>query len=179
MRRVMLLGVALLIALCLWACGSSPGDEVATTVAGVEAQGDGPVSTPQSRTERLGEWAEKDAVAMVARAVEDPAKADPTAYEPKPGTRLVGVELEMGCLAGSYQFGPQLVNLIDTRDQSYERVPSVMADHEDLVVTTLRAGERLRGWLAFEVPEGAEPASLVYGFTGYVSVDTLQVGLGE
>jgi hypothetical protein len=116
---------------------------------------------------------------MVARTVEDPVEASTDAYQAKPGTRLVAVEFEVGCLAGAHQFGPQLVKLVDTRGKSYERVTLAMADHEDLAVTMLRAGERLKGWLAFEVPEGAEPASLVYGFTGYVSVDTLRVGLGE
>jgi hypothetical protein len=116
---------------------------------------------------------------MVARAVEDPAKVSTEGYEPQPGTRLVAVEFEMGCLAGAHQFGPQLVKLVDTQGKAYDRVPRAMADHEDMVVTMLHAGERLKGWLAFEVPEGAEPASLIYGFTGYVSVDTLQVGLSE
>ncbi len=36
-----------------------------------------------------------------------------------------------------------------------------------------------KGWLAFEVPEGAVPTHLVYGFTGYVTVDMLQAGLSE
>jgi hypothetical protein len=100
-------------------------------------------------------------------------------YEPTPGTRLVAVEFELGCLAGAHQFGPQLTKLVDSRGKTYDRVPRAMADHEDMAVTNLHAGERIRGWLAFEVPEGAEPASLVYGFTGYVTVDTLQVGLSE
>jgi hypothetical protein len=152
---------------------------VAATAAAIGAQSSGPASTPQSKTEKLGEWAEKDEVAMVAHAVEDPANVNAEVYQLKPGARLVAVEFEMGCLAGSHQFGPQLIKLADTRGKTYDRVPNAMADHEDLAVTDLHAGERLRGWLAFEVPEGAEPASLVYGFSGYVSVETLQIGLGE
>ena len=179
MRRVLLLVIAVHLVVVLSACGGSPREKIAATAVAVEGQGAGSASTPRSKTEKLGEWAEKDEVAMVARAVEDPAKADAGAYEPKPGTRLVAVEFEMGCLAGTHQFGPQLAKLVDTRGKTYDRVPHAMADHEDLVVTMLHAGERLRGWLAFEVPEGAEPASLAYGFTGYVSVEALEAGLGE
>ena len=152
---------------------------MAATAAAIEGHSSGPASTPQAKTEKLGEWAEKDEVAMVARAVEDPAKPSTEGYEAEPGTRLVAVQFEMGCLAGAHQFGPQLLKLVDTKGKAYDRVPRAMADHEDLAVTMLHAGERLKGWLAFEVPEGAHPESLVYGFTGYVTVDTLQVGLGE
>ena len=179
MRRCLSVAVILLLTMLLAACGGTSGHDVAATAAAIGVQSSGPASTPQSKTENLGEWAEKDEVAMVAHAVEDPAKVNAETYEPKPGTRLVAVEFEMGCLAGSHQFGPQLTKLADSRGKAYDRVSNAMADHEDLAVTELHAGERLRGWLAFEVPEGAEPASLVYGFSGYVSVEMLQVGLGE
>jgi hypothetical protein len=179
MRQFFLAGTVVLLAVSLSACGSSPRDDVAATAAAIDGKHSVPAGTPQAKTEKLGEWAEKHEVAMVARAVEDPAKASTETYEPTPGTRLVAVEFELGCLAGAHQFGPQLTKLVDSRGKTYDRVPRAMADHEDMAVTNLHAGERIRGWLAFEVPEGAEPASLVYGFTGYVTVDTLQVGLSE
>ena len=179
MRRSLLVAVVLLLAVSLAACGGSSGHDVLATASAIGAQSSGPAGTPQSRSERLGEWAEKDQVAMVAHAVEDPANVDAEVYQLKPGTRLVAVEFEMGCLAGGHQFGPQLAKLADTRGKTYDLVLNAMADHEDLAVTELHAGQRLRGWLAYEVPEGAEPASLVYGFSGYVSVDALQAGLGE
>ena len=179
MRRFLLVGFVVLLAASLLACGGSPRGDVAATAAAIEGHSSAPANTPQIKTEKLGEWAEKDEVAMVARAVEDPAKVSTEAYEPKPGTRLVAVEFEMGCLAGQHQFGPQLTKLIDTNGRTYDRVPRAMAEHEDMAVAMLHAGERLKGWLAFEVPEGAQPAYLVYGFTGYVTVDTLQVGLSE
>ena len=179
MRRFLLFGTEALLVVLLSACGGSPRHDVAATAAAIEAQFSGPVRTPQSKTEKLGEWAEKDEIAMVARTVEDPARANTEFYEPAPGTRLVAVEFEVGCLAGGHQFGPQLTKLVDAGGKTYDRVPQAMADHEELAVTELHAGDRLKGWLAFELPEGAVPAHLVYGFTGYVSVDTLQVGLGE
>lgn len=179
MRRLLLVGFLVLLAVSLSACGGSPRGDVAATASAIEGKSSAPASTPQTKTEKLGEWAEKDETAMVARAVEDPAKVNTEVYEPKPDTRLVAVEFELGCLAGRHQFGPQLTKLMDTNGKTYDRVPRAMADHEDMVVTTLHAGERLKGWLAFEIPEGAQPAYLVYGFTGYVTVDTLQVGLIE
>jgi len=180
MRRFLLAGVTIvLIAAPLSACGSSPRGDVAAMAPAIEGKSSAPASTPQSKTEKLGEWTEKDEIAMVARAVDDPAKVSTEAHEPKPGTRLVAVQLELGCLAGAHQVGPQLIKLVDMNGRTYDRVPRAMADHEDMVVTTLHAGERLKGWLAFEIPEGAQPAYLIYGFTGYVTVDTLQVGLSE
>ena len=179
MRRFLLLVAFFLIAVSLLACGSSSHYDVAATAAAIGTKHSGSTSIPQSKTDKLGEWAEKDELAMVARTVEDPAKANTETYEPKPGSRLLAVELEVGCLAGGHEFGPQLTKLVDTRGKTYDRVPNAMADHEDLAVTVLHAGERSKGWLAFEVPEGAEPAHLVYGFSGYVTVDMLQVGLGE
>lgn len=179
MRRFLLVGTVVLLTVFLPACGGSPRGDVAATAAAIEGKSSAPASTPQSKTEKLGEWAEKDEIAMVARAVEDPAVVSAEVYEPKPGTRLVAVQLELGCLAGAHQFGPQLTKLMDTKGKTYDRVPRTMADHEDMVVTTLHAGERLEGWLAYEVPEGAQPAYLVYGFSGYVTVESLQVGLSE
>ena len=179
MRRFLLVGTVMLLAMSLTACGGSPRHDVAATVAAIEGVSSASASPPQSKTEKLGEWAEKDEIAMVARAVEDPAKMSTEVYEPQPGTRLVAVQFELGCLAGAHQFGPQLTKLVDARGKTYDRVSRAMADHEDMAVKTLHAGERLKGWLAYEVPEGAQPAHLVYGFTGYVTVDTLQVGLGE
>jgi len=163
----------------LSSCGGSAPHDLLATAAAIEVDRTGPASTPRSQTERLGEWAEKDEVAMVAWAVEDPAKANPEGYQPSPGSRLVAVEFEMGCLAGSHQFGPQLLKLVDTRGKSYDRVPRAMADREDVPVTMLHAGDRMRGWLAYEVPDGAEPASLVYGFSGYIEATLLEVGLRE
>lgn len=179
MRRILLVGAIVLLAVSLSACGGSPRGDVAATAAAIEGKSSAPASTPQSQTDKLGEWAEKDEIAMVARSVEDPTKVSTEVYEPSPGTRLVAVEFELGCLAGAHQFGPQLTKLVDTNGKTYDRVPRAMADHEDMAVTTLHAGERLKGWLAFEVPEGAVPAHLVYGFTGYVTVEALQVGLSE
>ena len=177
-QLVLLMTVALAVAL-LSSCGGSTQHDLMATAAAIEVHSTGPVGTPQSKTERLGEWAERDEVAMVAYTLEDPARTNTEAYQPSPGSRLVAVEFEVGCLAGSHQFGPQLLKLVDTRGKSYERVPRAMADHEDLTVTTLHAGDRLRGWLAYEVSNGAEPASLAYGFSGYVSVEVLEVGLKE
>ena len=146
MRRFWLAGMAMvLVAALLSACGSSPRGDVAATAAAIQGHSSAPAGTPRTQTEKLGEWAEKDEVAIVARAVEDPAKVSTEVYEPKPGTRLVAVQFEMGCLAGAHDFGPQLTKLVDTNGKTYDRVPRAMADHEDMVVKTLHAGERIEG----------------------------------
>jgi hypothetical protein len=171
--------VFLLLLIVVTACGGPAEEtvEIPTTSAG--ADGSSPASETRDTTEKLGEWAEKDDMALVARAVDDPANPDTTAYEPRSGTRLVAVQVELGAFAAGRQADPHLAKLIDANGRTYEMVSGAMADYEQLVVKRLSAGERVQGWIAFELPEGAQPAYLEYGFTGYVTVATLRAGLSQ
>jgi hypothetical protein len=171
--------VLMLSMLAVAACGGSPTStvEIPTLPPGVGSSS--PADEPRDTTEKLGEWAEKDGLALVARAVDDPAKPDTSAYEAKPGTRLVAVQIELGALEVGRQADPHLAKLIDAKGRSYEMVSGAMADHEPLTVKRLSAGERVTGWIAFEVPEGAQPTYLDYGFAGYLTVARLRVGLSQ
>jgi hypothetical protein len=97
----LLAGICLVLALA--ACGETNGIDIEATATAVALANDRPVSgTPEEsasfESTRLGEWVEGSGLAMVAYAVEDPAVPNTNLYEPRPGTRLVGVELEIGCL---------------------------------------------------------------------------------
>jgi hypothetical protein len=53
-----------------------------------------------------------------------------------------------------------------------------MADHNDWSLTRLVLGKTLEGWLAYEMPEDAQPAFLKYEFTWFGAPD-LKVSLRE
>lgn len=180
------LGVMLLAGLCLVlvlvACGETNGTDIEATATALAVARDESVNgTPQesvpSESTRLGQWVEASELAMVAHTVEDPAVPDADRYRPKPGTRLVAVELEFGCLAGSHNFTPQETSLIDSRGRRHEAVYHAMAEHKDIATGILSMMERVRGWMAYELPEGVTAESLEYKPDVYNRVIELRVSL--
>lgn len=155
-----LLVVATVLVLALAACGKKTDAELmATALAGVTSSSE-EISEPESN--RLGEWVEGSGLAMVARAIEDPAVPDTAVYEPKPGTRLVAVQFELGSLSGTHHGTPHAAKLIDDRGVKYEAVYGAMAEHSEIQSVVVEMGERVNGWMAFELPEGAVPTFLEY-----------------
>jgi hypothetical protein len=142
------------------ACGGTNGIE-ATVEALASVSGDSAEAEEQVST-HLGEWMEGSGLAMVAWAVEDPANPKSSSYEPKPGTRLVAVEWELGSLSDTHHSAPHAAQLIDDRGVRHDAVFGSMADHRDIENRPIRMGERIRGWLAFELPEGRTPLALEY-----------------
>jgi len=178
----LLAGICVFLALA--ACGQTNGIDIEATATAVALANDRPVSgTPEEsasfESTRLGEWVEGSGLAMVAYAVEDPAVPNTNLYEPRPGTRLVGVELEIGCLLDSHHFTPQETSLIDSRGRRHEPVYRAMAEHREIATGIISMGDRVRGWLAFELPEGVTAVSLEYKPIAWNRVIELRVSLGE
>ncbi len=178
----------LLVAICLFlalaACGETNGIDIEATATAVAlahdktARGTPAESTPSEST-RLGEWVEASDLAMVAHAVEDPTVPNTDLYEPTPGTRLVAVELEIGCLGDSHNFTPQETSLIDSRGRRHEPAYRGMAEHKEIATGVISMGDRVRGWLAFELPEGVTAVSLEYKPQIWNRVIELTVSLVE
>ena len=99
---------------------------------------------------------------MVAHAIEDPAVPDTARYEPKPGTRLVAIHFELGSLSGTHHGTPHAAKLIDDRGIKYEAVYGAMAEHPEIESIAVGMGERVNGWIAYELPDGAVPTYLEY-----------------
>ena len=153
--------VGTLLALGLAGCGEKTDAEVtATALAAVTDDSPGEDSEPGSN--RLGEWTEGSGLAMVAHALEDPAEPDTTSYEPKPGTRLVAVHFELGSLSGTHYGTPHAAKMIDDRGVKYEAVYGAMAEHPEIESIAVSMGERVNGWMAYELPDGAVPTFLEY-----------------
>jgi hypothetical protein len=169
--------VTILLVLALSACGEKTGAEVtATALAGVT---DSPVEHSEPGSNRLGEWAEGSGLAMVARAIEDPAVPDTTSYEAKPGTRLVAVHFELGSLSGTHHGTPHAAKLIDSRGVKYEAVYGAMAEHPEIESVAVEMGERVSGWMAYELPEDAVPMFLEYKPSVWGRYIELRVSLVE
>ena len=176
---VLLVGMVLVLVLA--ACGGSTGIE-ATATALAEARGQ-QAETPEPEQEGastgLGEWVEGSGLALVAYAIEDPAVPDTENYQPREGARLVAVELEIGCLADSHHIQAQEAQLIDDRGRKHEPIYRAMADHRPMESGAISMGERVRGWLAFELPDGVMPQALEYAPTVWGRNIKLQVSLVE
>jgi len=169
--------VLIWIVAALSACGEKSAVELtATAMAEVT---DSPVEPVTQESNRLGEWAEDSGVALVARAIEDPAVPDTRRYEPKPGTRLVAVLFELGSLSGTHHGSPQGAKLIDDRGRRHEAVYGAMAEHEEIDSVVVDMGERISGWMAFELPDGAVPMFLEYKPTIWGRDIQLTVSLTE
>jgi len=177
---VMLL-VGVLLVLVVAACGDSTGIEAtATAIAKARnQQGETPEPEQEEASTSLGQWVEGSGLAMVAYAIDDPAVPDPQNYEPREGARLVAVELEIGCLADSHHVQAQEAQLIDDRGRKHEPIYGAMAEHRAIVSGSISMGERVRGWLAYELPDGAMPQALEYAPTVWGRNIKLEVSLAE
>jgi hypothetical protein len=54
-----------------------------------------------------------------------------------------------------------------------------MAEHKEIATGIISMGDRVRGWLAFELPEGVTAVSLEYKPIAWNRVIELRVSLGE
>lgn len=169
--------VGFMLVLGLTACGGTSGIE-ATVEALTLVTGE-PAEAEEQESTRLGEWMEGSGLAMVAWAVEDPANPKTGSYDSNPGTRLVAVEWELGSLSDTHHSVPHAAQLIDDRGVRHDAIFGVMADHVDFLSDPIHTGERVRGWMAFEVPEGATPVALEYKPSIWGRAIELKVSLVE
>lgn len=133
-----------------------------------------PTDAPTVET-YLGDVVERDGYALAALAVQDPAEEPGFLYLPRPGTRLVAIEVELWNVSGE----PALANGsgVSLRDESgriYQ--PDDVALDRSLGAPHLQLGERTRGWVAFHLPDDAQPESVRFTF-GFVSGVEIQVNL--
>ena len=97
-------------------------------------------------------------------------------YTPKEGYKLVAVEIILGNVSGSEPLGVNPMNayLIDNKGFVYTVELGGRDDQIDTI--DLATGEKVKGWVAFTIPEGAIPTSVKYSVE-YFSDNFLQTGL--
>ena len=125
----------------------------------------------------LGEVVEHGGYSLSGVTVEDPAPTG-SMYTPKPDKKVIAVEVILGNVSGEVATtNPLNATLVDTEGFCYGPELGGREDGQ-LELVDLNVGEKAKGWIAFEVPEGATAESIKYQFSGYPAV-TVQAGLTE
>lgn len=91
---------------------------------------------------------------------------DPTTpgrlYTPKEGKKLVAIEIIVGNVSGEpLHVNPLDATLVDSEGFTYE-VELGGRDGQLMCCPDLSPGEKVKGWVAFEIPEGATPATIKF-----------------
>lgn len=126
---------------------------------------------------KYGDTVEEGGYFLRVLAVEDPARPewDPW-YYPERGTKLVAVEIVVGCVScEGVGVHPLLAVLVDADGGAYMAELGALERHRQLVPMTIGPREYARGRVAFEIPDSAVKAKLKYRFPDV----TLQVGLAR
>ena len=131
---------------------------------------------PPSPEAKLGDVIEQYGYSLSATAVEDPTTPG-MFYEAREGHKLVAVEIVVGNVSGeTLNVNPLYTTLLDSNGFVYQ--PELAGRDDQLATVDLNVGEKAKGWVAFEIPEGAAPASVKY-LVEMFSDKFLQVGLTE
>ena len=114
---------------------------------------------------------------LSSTAVEDPTTPS-MFYEAKEGYKLVAIEIIVSNISGkTLSVYPSDAILVDSNGFVY-RLEELAGRDGQLAVVNLNTGEKVKGWVAFEIPEDATPASIKYLVETF-SNKFLQVDLTE
>lgn len=126
-----------------------------------------PTDTPEPQPRYLGDIVEQYGYLLSAITVEDPTTPG-MFYEPESGKKLVAVELIVGNISGeALSVNPLYATLVDSEGFTYQ--PELAGREGQIVTVDLSLGEKARGWIAFEMPEGATAASIKYAIEPFGS----------
>jgi hypothetical protein len=144
----------------------APTDTPVPTVA--------PSATPEPQGQYLGDVVEGHGALLAAISMEDPTTPG-RLYSPEAGQKLVAVQVVVGSSSrDAMSVNPLNATLLDSEGFVYQ---AELGGRDGQISTVhLSVGEKVRGWIAFEVPEGASPAALKYEVE-FFGNKVLQVGL--
>ena len=117
-------------------------------------------STPKPQQFFLGDFVEQYGYTVAALTVENPATPGGL-YQVKPGKKLIAVEIIVGNISGKpIGVNPLNVTLFDSEGFAHQ---TELGGRDNQIETThLYQGEKVRGWIAFEVPEATKAVSIKY-----------------
>jgi len=109
----------------------------------------------------MGDTVENYGFALTAVTVQDPATPG-ILYTPEDGTKLVAIEVVLSNISGDEMLSVNPLNatLVDSEGFTYQA--DLGGAEEQISTLDLETGEKVRGLIAFQVPENAVPASLKY-----------------
>lgn len=143
------------------ASGTSAQVATATREAtAIPAPTDTPPVTPTLVARYLGDVTREGDAWAVALGIADPAKPSEF-FKVDAGRKLVAVELVLGNAGeGTVSVNPLYATLVDATGQVYQ--PEITALGDQLQSMELEKGEKVRGWIGFQVAPDAQPATLKY-----------------
>ncbi len=120
-----------------------------------------PARTPPQRA-KLGDVVEQGGYSLSATAVQDPAPPG-LLFEPKPGMRLVAVDITVGNVSGErLTVNPLDAYLVDANGFVYGL--ELGGAEGQLELRDLNAGEKVRGRVGFLIPADAQPEAVKFEF---------------
>jgi hypothetical protein len=123
----------------------------------------------------LGDAVSEHGYALCAIEVEDPAPHG-MFYTEQPGKKLVTVRLVVGNIAGDpHTVNPLNAVLIDDDGLTYDL--ELAGRDSQMATAGINHGEKIEGWVAFSIDEGATPTALRYNFGGLFGNETVRVSL--
>lgn len=119
-----------------------------------------PTDTLEPEPQFLGDVTEDFGYLLSAVNVEDPAKPG-MFYTPESGKKLVAVEIIVGVSSGDpLSVNPLGTELLDSEGFSYQA--ELGGVDNQLATVDISTGEKVKGWVAFSIPEEATPSSIKY-----------------
>ena len=117
-----------------------------------------PTETPEPiRQAHIGDFMTNEGYSLTVLQISDPATPG-MFYSAEPGTRLIAVEVVIGNVSGATAT-TNLLNgtLLDEERLTYRA--ELAGTAEQLSLVELGSGERVQGWIGFEIPEDATAAT--------------------
>lgn len=124
----------------------------------------------------LGDVVESGGYSFSVVAVEDPAKPG-LFYQKQEGKRLVAVQVVVGNVSGDIQTSNALdVTFLDADGFSYQA--DLGGRDGQLALVDLQKGERVMGWVAYQIPTDAKLGKVRYSISSLSDI-TLQSSLAD
>lgn len=193
MRRSIVIFLLIVLLSSILACGSTitpaapivssatpvpeQPQDVEPTVApeqpAAPAPTDAPAAAPMAK---LGETAELAGMSLSAVQVADPATPS-IIYQPADGMRLVAVEVIVGNVSAAdpVNVNPLNFTLVDADGFTYKA--ELGGPESQIELADLAVGEKIKGWVGFNVPKAAVLASIKFQPNMFDTANVLQVGL--
>lgn len=136
-----------------------------------------PPPTSARPAEFMGDTAYRSGYSLTALRVEDPAKPG-VLYQPSIGQRLVAVDVVVGNVSSDRLIVYPL-NAVMIDQQGFTYQPELAGRDGQIAIVGAFPGERVRGWIAFEIPEAALVSSLRFTPGLLFSSEFIEVGLTQ
>lgn len=122
---------------------------------------------------KIGDKTDLKNYSLIVHSMEDPTPGGQF-FKPKAGFRWIALDVTITAAQNEVAYNPfyAKLKLADNTEVS----TTIGGKEPDLQSGKLTAGDSVRGWLTFEIPESAQPAQFIYeiisfGSGGRVTVD--------